>query len=261
MSSSPSPADAAAPRNDGDAAPAPQVPDHRPSGQSTPDGGHTPSAATDDDNSHRCFICLVDESDADLPSDWVTPCTCTLEGHQSCLLTWVADLEMQGKSVKCPVCKSAIVVVDRWDPAVHLSDTLTRYLSGLSPWLLLSFGLSGVMMSSALYGMHALEMFAGPERAYRYVFPKPESERILDTIVAKLRNILPSTLPKDTAAAREMVRRDGIPMDEIPLVDWMHVLSLTLIAPALVLNRMHLGDTVMIPSSLMVSYRSHRHVH
>jgi hypothetical protein len=257
-SSPPPPADAAPATSDDDAAsaPAPQIPDNRPSTQSTmPEGGNTPSAATDDDNSRRCFICLVDEADDDLPSDWVTPCTCTLEGHQSCLLAWVADLEMQRKSAKCPGCKSPIVIVDRWDPAVRLSDKLTGWLSGLSPWLLLTLSVGGVMTSSAVYGMHALHMFAGREAALRYVFRKHEAEGVLDALLAKLNKVVPFLFaaPNVTASAGN---EDTIAM---PPIDWVHVFNLSMIAPSLVLNRLHLSETVMIPV-VMVSQRDYTQI-
>lgn len=210
--------------------------------------------ATTEDNTHRCFICLVDEPDGEIPEDWVTPCQCSLEGHQSCLLTWVADLEAQEKLVQCPLCKSKIEVVDRWDPAVQLSDALVRQFSGLSPMVLLSFGVGGIFMSSALYGMQSLEVFAGPESAMRYIFVEPENEGYLNTLIERFRSALPALNPNDTVAARDMLARNGIPVSAGARVDWIHFFSLTLIAPALILNRMSLGGAVMLPSSLMVSY-------
>lgn len=229
-----------------DAAPAPQILDDR-EPTTTPQ-----NEGISEEDTHRCFICLVDEPDSALPADWVTPCKCSLEGHQSCLLTWVADLEAQGKSVKCPLCKSTIDVVDRWDPAVQLGEAFTRYLTRLSPMVLLSFIGGGAVMSSALYGMQALETFAGPETAMRFLFRQPESERYFDIVLGKLKKALPALVPSDTTAARDMLARENISIRDGVTVDWMHFFSLTLIAPALVLNRTTLGETVMIPSSLMV---------
>ncbi|ETS87310.1 hypothetical protein PFICI_01138 [Pestalotiopsis fici W106-1] len=248
---------------DAAAAPSPQIHDHRdaPTAATTETATTTTATTTsatttsshgeDDDDTHRCFICLVDEPEAELPSDWVTPCQCSLEGHQACLLTWIADLEAQGKTVKCPVCKSKIDVIDRWDPAVQLSDTLTRHLTSLSPMVLLSFGVGGIIMSSALYGMQALETFAGPQAAVRYIFVEPETEGYLDVVLKRLKNALPSLGPNDTATAQQILSRENIPVDGGVTVDWLHFFSLTLVAPALVLNRMPLGETIMIPSSLM----------
>ncbi|KAF3016221.1 hypothetical protein E8E14_011778 [Neopestalotiopsis sp. 37M] len=246
------------------AAPSPQIHDHRDAPTAATTDTATTTATTtsanttsstsshgeDDDDTHRCFICLTDEPEAELPSDWVTPCQCSLEGHQTCLLTWVADLEAQGKTVKCPVCKSKIDVIDRWDLAVQLSDTLTRHLTSLSPMVLLSFGVGGIIMSSALYGMQALETFAGPQAAVRYIFVEPETEGYLDVVLKRLKNALPSLGPNDTATAQQILSRENISVDGGVTVDWLHFFSLTLVAPALVLNRMPLGETIMIPLNI-----------
>ncbi|KAI0125690.1 hypothetical protein BJ170DRAFT_734515 [Xylariales sp. AK1849] len=246
MSSSSSAVDVGAHTSSDDATPAPHIPDNR---NSTATPSPPQSAAQNDDASadlHRCFICLGDESEESLPADWVTPCNCTLEGHQSCMLTWVADLEMQSKGVKCPQCKSRIDIIDRWDPAVQLSNTVTRYLSGLSPWLLLTFGLGGISVSSAVYGLHALEVFAGPEAAVRYIFLQPEPDSYLNAVLGRLR---PYVAPRDAAPRAAMLGQEGYNTGQP--VNLAHFCSLMLIAPALVLNRMHLGEAVMIPSSLM----------
>lgn len=145
-----------------EAAPAPQIPDSRDISDADPSATPSPAQEASDDV-HRCFICLDDEPPTNLPANWATPCTCSLEGHQQCMLTWVADLEAQGKDIKCPVCQSPIQVLDRWDPAVQLSDEIMRSLSSMSPFVLLSFVSGGALVSSAFYGMHALEIFAGPE--------------------------------------------------------------------------------------------------
>jgi hypothetical protein len=262
MSDSPSPVDIGEPISPDDAAPAPQIPDHRDTTARTPPTS-PPTAPTTahsgdpPDDSRRCFICLEDESDsAIISADWVTPCSqCHLEGHQACLLTWVADLETQGKDVKCPVCKTRIDVLDRWDPTVQFGDTLNRFLSALSPPLLLGFGLSGAGMSSAVYGMHALEIFAGPEAALRYLFRKPEQKDYVEMALGRLSDALPSLIPRTPASTRSLLIQQGIPTG--PPIDWLHFMSLTLIAPGLVLNRMHLGQAVLIPTSLMVSRAAH----
>ncbi|KAH8194763.1 hypothetical protein TruAng_011068 [Truncatella angustata] len=247
MSLPTSPVDAGASSYPDNPAPTLHTPDNRDETAIT----SLPNEVTDDDDTHRCFICLTDEPDANLPTDWVTPCQCSLEGHHSCLLTWVADLEAQGKAVKCPLCKSKIEVLDRWDPAVQLSDTITRYLSGFSPMILLSFGVGGVIMSSALYGMQALETFAGPEAAIRYIFVEPEADSYLDVVLGRLRKALPALIPDNAAAAQEMLGRQNISVNGGATVDWVHFLSLTLVAPALIMNRMPLSEAIMVPTSLM----------
>jgi hypothetical protein len=37
----------------------------------------------------RCWICFGDSSDSQ--GQWVKPCKCSLEAHQTCLLDWIAE--------------------------------------------------------------------------------------------------------------------------------------------------------------------------
>ena len=150
----------------------------------------TPTPTTDDETIHRCFICLNDKLDDASPSDWTTPCSCTLEGHQACLMDWIADLEAQGKGeteFACPLCKSRIQVVDgdenpgwwrRLELApVVLSRRLGRVASRLSPVVLIAFLSSGTFIASAMYGFEAITLFAGPEAALRFLYKDPPTRR------------------------------------------------------------------------------------
>ncbi|KAK8027976.1 hypothetical protein PG991_005032 [Apiospora marii] len=230
-----------------DAAPAPQIPDHRETSNVEPAATLSPAQDAPDDV-NRCFICLEDEPPTNLPAGWVTPCTCSLEGHQQCMLTWVADLEAQGKEIKCPVCQSPIQVLDRWDPAVQLSDEVMRSLSNMSPFVLLSFLGGGALVSSAFYGMHALEIFAGPEAALRYVFKsRAEYTDYWSIAMSKVKETLPALIPQEEDATRAV--RYG--PDGEGKVNVLHFLSLTMIGPALVLNRLYLGNLVIVPSSVV----------
>ena len=153
---------------------------------------------TDDETIHRCFIYLNDKPDdtsstsstspSDWTSDWTTPCSCSLEGHQACLMDWIADLEAQGKEeteIACPMCKSKIQVVDgdenpgwwrRLELApVILSRRLGRLASTLSPAVLIAFLGSGTFIASAMYGYEAITLFAGPKAAMRFLYKdKPQ---------------------------------------------------------------------------------------
>jgi hypothetical protein len=169
---------------------------------------------------HRCFICYSDEPDDELPEDWVTPCSCTLEGHHRCLLDWVNDLEKQGKQISCPLCKSHIAVLDRWDPAVKFGDGLTRQVRRFAPWVVGTVFGTGFVAGSAAYGENALGVFAGPEATEAYVFGLALDHH-----------------PSDEELARSSLR----------------YLGLSMIGPALVLNRMGLGEVVLVPTTLLVS--------
>ncbi|KAI0204981.1 hypothetical protein F4808DRAFT_317026 [Astrocystis sublimbata] len=183
-----------------------------------------PHASSESDPSlstRRCFVCLVDEPEPDLPDDWSTPCQCSLEGHQECLLAWVTDLEAQAKDIQCPVCKSPIIVADRYDPAVHLSHFLNIQFSRWSPRILLGFIASGALVSSSVYGAKVISWFAGPAALQDFLM----------TETVKPRLFLGSK--HDTT------------------LNLVHVTMLPLIPPALIVNRMNIGDIVTLPASLV----------
>src|SRR5204863_145685 len=81
---------------------------------------------------------------------------CSLEGHQECLLAWVTDLEAQAKDVKCPVCKTPILLTERYDPAIQLSNFLNHKFMIWSPRILLGFIASGALVSSSVYGARVI---------------------------------------------------------------------------------------------------------
>ncbi|KAK8055278.1 RING finger domain-containing protein [Apiospora rasikravindrae] len=230
-----------------EAAFAPQITDNREISNVEPSA--TPPPAQDEPNDvHRCFICLEDEPPKNLPPDWVTPCTCSLEGHQQCMLTWVADLEAQGKDIKCPVCQSPIQVLDKWDPAVQFSDEIMRSLSNMSPFVLLSFLGGGALVSSAFYGMHALEIFAGPEAALHFVLKRRTKHMdYWSMAMDRVKDALPALIPQEEDITRAV--RYG--PNEGDKVNVLHFLSLTMIGPALILNRLYLGNFVIVPTSVI----------
>ncbi|RYC64537.1 hypothetical protein CHU98_g1685 [Xylaria longipes] len=207
-----------------DADPSPHVSDTLTPDTSDPTSGNaipaTGSGSDPSPNTRRCFVCLVDEPEATLPADWATPCSCSLEGHQECLLAWVTDLEAQAKDVQCPVCKSPVLIAERYDPAIQLSNFLHNKFSRWSPRILLGFIASGAVVSSSVFGAKAISWFAGP-----------------DALIAFL-----TTQSKDKP--RLFFRNN----DQINLI---HFSMLPFIAPALIVNRMNIGDIVTLPASLV----------
>ncbi|KAI1152356.1 hypothetical protein F4825DRAFT_461897 [Nemania diffusa] len=195
------------------------TPTTRPGSSSSSSSSSDPSADT-----RRCFVCLVDEPEAALPTDWSTPCSCSLEGHQECLLAWVTDLEAQAKDVKCPVCKSPILVTERYDPAIQLSAFLHNKFSRWSPRILLGFIASGALVGSSVYGLEAIAWFAGPEAALAFLVNNNKDTPLFPFI---------------RSSRREQS------------VNLLHFSVLPLIAPALIINRMNVGDVITLPASLV----------
>lgn len=111
----------------------------------------------------RCFICLGDAGEDGDISDWVHPCPCSLEAHHACLLQWVDECEREGKALKCPVCQAPIRVQGARDPAVELSDGIRSFVNGFSPVVVGSMMGGAVVAGQALYGFHAVRVFAGEE--------------------------------------------------------------------------------------------------
>ncbi|KAI1320656.1 hypothetical protein F5Y16DRAFT_405536 [Xylariaceae sp. FL0255] len=187
-------------------------------------------------DSHRCFVCLVDETDDTLPPDWCTPCTCSLEGHQDCLLAWVTDLESKDKNVKCPQCKAKIQVTERYDSAIYLHNQLNRYFSFCASKALLVFLSSGIIFASSMYGAQAISWFAGPEALLSFILKTP-----------------PKKTPPSSPFLWLFLRWGGGAQKQQPLssVSLYSCAALPLIAPILFVNRIDVGDLFSIPTALV----------
>jgi hypothetical protein len=116
------------------------------------------------DNQHVCFICLL--NDAETPdAKWCTPCPCTLEAHEECLLRWVTEMEQntRGKKnkLRCPACSAKITIKEPFDPAMYLQWRLYNIYSRTTPYMLLLILSGGSIAGSAWYGLSASQLFAG----------------------------------------------------------------------------------------------------
>jgi hypothetical protein len=133
------------------------------------DGGAAGAAPSDP---RHCFICLSDETDDAAPQEWVTPCPCTLEGHQECMLTWVASREGDRRRLECPVCKAPIKVSGPWNPVAALNEYWNSTVLGVAPWVLAGTTVAGVYAANFAHGIHSLATFAGPEAARATVYTR-----------------------------------------------------------------------------------------
>ncbi|KAI1480181.1 hypothetical protein F4774DRAFT_96383 [Daldinia eschscholtzii] len=211
--------------NDDAAMPAPQITD-----DSEPRVQHLLTSPSDPPpNTHRCFICLVDEPEDALPTDWSTPCTCTLEGHHECLMAWITDLENQSKEVKCPICKAPIIVTGRWDLAIYLNNYVNNTFSKWSPQILFGFVASGALVSSSIYGLKAIDLFAGPEATMEFLFGS--EDRVLFGLIRYPLRVTDRT--------------------RMPPINLVNFAILPFIAPGLVLNRIPLEGVGLFPTSVL----------
>ncbi|KAK0621624.1 hypothetical protein B0T17DRAFT_534638 [Bombardia bombarda] len=118
---------------------------------------------------HNCYICLQNDIDEPEHREWVSPCPCTLEAHESCFLEWVANQEQQRDGIsrngrlKCPACQAPITLIEPRDILVDLHNRLYRHYSHVSPILLVGFFTSSSVAGLAFYGLNAARMFAGPD--------------------------------------------------------------------------------------------------
>ncbi|TLS25278.1 hypothetical protein PpBr36_07899 [Pyricularia pennisetigena] len=125
----------------------------------------------------QCFICLLDSTETPENEDWVNPCPCTLEAHQSCMLRWVAEMEAVGganrsrgrraSTLQCPACKGSIQVYEPFDPALWLRDRLLRTYSAVSPVLLVCFVGGSTFGAMVKFGDFSVATFAGSFSAVR----------------------------------------------------------------------------------------------
>jgi len=195
-----------------------------------------PSAgATDpsDPNLRSCFICL--QTSAETPgATWVNACPCTLEAHEDCMLSWVAETEASRstKGLRCPACNGRIRVIEPYDPFVRLRDRLHRRYSKASPWVLFSIVATSATAGSSYYGLMATTAFAGPTATTRWL------------------GIARAVIERSVQGVRVPWWRWHAGW-EVGFKFWL----LHLIAPALMLNKAlpSLGTLLAIPASFVVS--------
>jgi hypothetical protein len=182
-------------------------------------------------NLRSCFICLLNESETP-NAVWVTPCPCTLEAHEDCMLRWVAETENTSgrnrKALRCPACNARIRVDEPFDLVVNLRERIQRVYSRAAPIVLLETVLSGMWVGSASYGYVSARLFAG--------------HAVVDWLIAP-RLMMGFNRPIEFG---ELVRL---------WAEWTGKATiLSLVAPTILLHRAlpGLGRAVTLPASLIV---------
>jgi len=137
-----------------------------------------------DPNLRNCFICLQNSNETP-DANWVNPCPCTLEAHETCLLRWVAETEGSAvsskKKLRCPACNGRIYVVQPSDPIIKFRQRMNRLYSRVSPGLLLTILYSMGVAGSGFFGLVSLQAIAGYAPVARWlgrdVLFRPSSPR------------------------------------------------------------------------------------
>lgn len=127
----------------------------------------------------KCWICLStrDEdppSPPEPPTEWRSPCSCSLQAHESCLLDWVADQEAPRRSgrsqtipdqILCPQCKSEIKIQRPRDPIVALARRIDKSYSRATLPVLATSVVGTLFAGCWAYGRAATYVMFGPEHS------------------------------------------------------------------------------------------------
>ncbi|RFU27874.1 hypothetical protein B7463_g8476, partial [Scytalidium lignicola] len=190
-----------------------------------------------------CWICQQEDID-DTPetSPWRSPCPCSLQAHEACLIEWIASQESPrpgdlapAVSLACPQCKAEIKVKRPKDYLVLVVDKVQRLAKAFVLPSALS-AVAGCFYSGLLvYGVNTINLVFGREEARRILAPRVYDARLY----ALLRE---TSLGRFLATVVE-------PMDPFfpsfdALANWRLYIGLPLIAPSLILSRTHSVDHV-----------------
>ncbi|RDW70343.1 hypothetical protein BP5796_08740 [Coleophoma crateriformis] len=199
----------------------------------------TPPAPLDE--VRECWICRQEDTE-DTPgsSEWRSPCPCSMQAHESCLLEWITDKESArpGESpmvedIVCPVCKHQYQIDRPKDYVVIAADRIRKVARGLILPTAASTIIGTVYSGFLIYGMNSLELVFGYEEA-KYVMAASARDRAIHANMYS------------RAWYRGIHQAIRIMDPFLPATDcvanWKLFVGLPLIAPALVLSRTRLAD-------------------
>ena len=148
---------------------------HQPSHEEAP--GTPQAQPSSSQEPRKCWICFSDETeDTANSSEWISPCPCALQAHQTCLLDWIADLESpkrkKAKKIQCPQCKSDIRVLQPHSFSIELTRAIQR-VTGKLVWPAAATAV-GTMVSAGLFihGAHTVSVLLGRYEYQQFMFPR-----------------------------------------------------------------------------------------
>ncbi|KAF2843638.1 hypothetical protein M501DRAFT_967289 [Patellaria atrata CBS 101060] len=146
-----------------------------------------PVSPTEDSEPRKCWICFSDETeDTPTSSEWRNPCPCALTAHESCLLDWVADLELSNTrrrtgprgEIQCPQCKSEIKVERPRSVAVHVIRLIEHTAKLLVvPTLAVGAG-TMLIQGSFMHGVGTIYAVFGFKDGYQILRPLYDVQHI-----------------------------------------------------------------------------------
>ncbi|KAJ8060973.1 hypothetical protein OCU04_010053 [Sclerotinia nivalis] len=186
-----------------------------------------------------CWICQMDDTD-DGPqtSPWRSPCPCSLQAHESCLMEWIAvsaDKEMAPK-IACPVCKYQLKIDQPKDYLVLTADKLQRMAKHLVLPTAAGAVFSCVYSGSLLFGVNSLALIFGADEARTITLEHYDDfldRRILGDYIQ---------LPIGQIMTKYLFPFLGGSFMTVP--SWRTAIGLPLIAPTLILSRTKIADSV-----------------
>ncbi|KAI9792796.1 MAG: hypothetical protein M1816_001528 [Peltula sp. TS41687] len=187
----------------------------------------------------KCWICFADETeDTPFSSEWRSPCPCALTAHEACLLDWIADLQSPntrkqrdiGADIRCPQCKSVIVVARPPSyviDAVYALERTARMF--VIPGIVVVVG--GCVYSGCLvHGLNTVHLLFGQEDAKQILQRELRLHR---------RNWTGSILDDVSLLARFVAPTTAVTWS------WRVGLGLPLIPIILILSRTTLADSIL----------------
>ncbi|KAL3427871.1 hypothetical protein PVAG01_01380 [Phlyctema vagabunda] len=195
------------------------------------------------DEPRECWICREDDTDEgpEQSSEWRSPCPCSMQAHEACLLQWITDIETQRSAdvlpsqIVCPVCKSPYQIERPRDYIVVATDTVRNFARSMIFPTAVSTVLGTTYSGFMIYGINSLHLVFGLEHA-RYIM-SPSSRDLM------VRNSM-SQNPVSLLVHGAMKIMDPFFPNTDSVANWKLFVGLPLIAPALVLSRIRLADPI-----------------